>query len=141
MGETIQAAVAQAGGQGSMLQMIPWIIGMVFVFYFFMIRPERKRATDHQTLVSSLKKGDEIVLTSGIIGKIHALDERTVTLDLDGGKTKVRVLKQAVTGLAARMLAGPEDKKALEEKKPDDKKSSSEDKKALDADDASKKSA
>ena len=138
MGETIQAAVAQAGGQGSMLQMIPWIIGMVFVFYFFMIRPERKRATDHQALVSGLKKGDEIVLTSGIIGKIHALDERTVTIDLDGGKTKVRVLKQAVTGLAARMLAGPEEKKALDEKKADEKKA---DEKKADADDASKKSA
>ncbi len=84
------------------------LVVMVVVMYFLMIRPERKKAGDHTTFLSSLKRGDEVVLTSGIIGKVHSVDERTLTLEI-ADKVKIKVLKVAVTGTAQRFLANPSD--------------------------------
>ncbi len=105
MGEHVSALVGQSDG-GFLIQFgLPALV-MVGVMYFLMIRPERKKQSDHQTFLSSLKKGDEVVLTSGIIGKIEKIDERTLTLDL-GDKVRIRVLKMSVSGPAARFLAAP----------------------------------
>ncbi|OGQ13280.1 MAG: preprotein translocase subunit YajC [Deltaproteobacteria bacterium RBG_16_71_12] len=121
MGETVQSLVAQAGGGGAgLLGMLPFLVGMFAIMYFLMIRPERKRQAEQQNLLTSLKKGDEVVLTSGFVGKIQQVDERTVVLEI-ADKTRVKVLKQAVMGPAARFVNPPADAKKLEEKK-DDKK-------------------
>lgn len=103
MGEIIHGAVSQAGGGGSLLPMLGMLGAMFAIMWFIMIRPERKRQQEHQNMLASLKKGDEVVLTSGIFGKIHAIDDKTLVLEI-GEKTRVKVLKAAVTGPAARLL-------------------------------------
>lgn len=121
MGETVQSLVAQSGGGAGLLGMLPFLVGMFVIMYFLMIRPERKRQSEQQNLLSALKRGDEVVLTSGIVGKIQQVDERTLILEI-ADKTRVKVLKQAVMGQAARYVNPPADNKKLEDKKLEDKK-------------------
>jgi preprotein translocase subunit YajC len=108
MGEHVSALVAQSDGGGGLLTMALPLVVMVVVMYFLMIRPERKKAGDHQGFLASLKRGDEVVLTSGIIGKVMSVEERTLTLEI-ADKVKIKVLKVAVTGPSARFLQGPAD--------------------------------
>ena len=56
------------------------------IFYFFMIRPENKRRKAIATMQSSLEKGDRVVTIGGIHGRIHALEQETVTLINDEGQ-------------------------------------------------------
>tara|TARA_B110000444_G_C18649617_1_gene505417 strand:- start:3 stop:338 length:336 start_codon:yes stop_codon:yes gene_type:complete len=57
------------------------MFGGLFVFmYFLIIRPQRKRAKEHKELTESLSKGDEIVMNSGLLGKITSLDDLYVTI-------------------------------------------------------------
>ncbi len=55
--------------------------GLFVIMYFLLIRPQRKRQKEHAELVQSLSKGDEVVLTSGMIGRITALSDDYLTLD------------------------------------------------------------
>jgi len=58
------------------------LLGGLFLFmYFVIIRPQRKRQKEHTSLVESLGKGDEVVLTSGMLGKIVEVDENYVTIN------------------------------------------------------------
>lgn len=71
------AEAPQPGADWSMFIMM----GGLFVFmYFMIIRPQRKRQKDHQSLVDSLSKGDEVVLNSGMLCKIIEVDEAYVTV-------------------------------------------------------------
>ena len=53
-------------------QFIPLILIFV-IFYFFLIRPQQKRAKDHKALVAALKRGDEVVTSGGIVGKVERI--------------------------------------------------------------------
>lgn len=65
---------AAAGGSNMLTTIVPMVLIMV-VFYFFMIRPQVKKAKDHKKLVEELKKGDKIVTTAGIHGRIADMNE------------------------------------------------------------------
>lgn len=104
MGESIQGASQQAGGEG-LGSFLIMMVAMFAIFYFLLIRPQRKQQQQHQALLQSLKKGDEVVLSSGFVGKIFAVEEKTVTVELAPG-TRVKVLKQAVSSLASAQLEG-----------------------------------
>ena len=67
-----QTAVAQPAGEP--LVSLIFMIGLFVFFYFIAIRPQRKRQKEHESLVSALQKGDEVVMTSGLMGKIARLD-------------------------------------------------------------------
>jgi preprotein translocase subunit YajC len=83
------------GAGGSLTSLI--MMGVMFViFYFFFIRPQMKKQKDQNTFQSELKKGDEVVTMSGIIGKISKIDEAEITLEIDG-KTYIRFLKSAIS--------------------------------------------
>lgn len=129
MGETVHSLVGQSGGgAASLLGMLPMLIGMFGVMYFLMIRPERKRQEKTQAMLGALKRGDEVVLTSGVFGKIQAVEERAIVLEV-ADKTRIKVLKQAVMGPASGYLGQPADQKKLDDKgtasdkKSDNKKS------------------
>ena len=69
----ISQAYAQTAGappQGSVAFQMVMLLGLFIFFYFIAIRPQRKRQKEHEALVSSLEKGDEVVMTSGLLGKI-----------------------------------------------------------------------
>lgn len=67
------------------------------IMYFVLIRPQQRQAKEQQVLLSALKKGDDVITTGGILGKIYAVDEKVITLEIASG-VKVRMLKGSVQG-------------------------------------------
>lgn len=99
----ISTVILQAGG--STLSTTIMMVLIMVVFYFFMIRPQVKKAKDHKKLVEDLKKGDKIVTTAGIHGKIVDMNETTFLIEVEGG-TKIRFDKSAIS-LDATKAAAP----------------------------------
>lgn len=87
---------AAAGGSEAMIYQIIMWVGIIGVFYFFMIRPQQKKQKEQKELLNNLKKGDEVVTIGGLHGKVFVVDETTVTLDLDKG-VKLTFDKSAVS--------------------------------------------
>lgn len=85
-----------------LMNFLPMIL-IVVVFYFFMIRPQMKKAKDHKKFVSEMKKGDKVVTTAGIHGKIVDMNETTIVLETEGGG-KIRFDKSAVSLDASKTL-------------------------------------
>ncbi len=96
--------ILQAGGNQLYSTIIPMVLIMI-VFYFFMIRPQVKKAKDHKKLVEDLKIGDKIVTTAGIHGKIVSSNDTTFLIEVEGG-TKIRFDKSAIS-LDATKAAAP----------------------------------
>ena len=80
----IPAAHAQAQGQpaGADTFSLVFIIGMFVLFYFIAIRPQRKRQKEHADMVAALEKGNEVITTSDILGKITRLEDNFVVLQV-----------------------------------------------------------
>jgi preprotein translocase subunit YajC len=76
---------------------------IIVVFYFFMIRPQMKKAKDHKKYVEELKKGDRVITTSGIHGKIVDLNDTTFLIEVEGG-TKIRFEKSAISLESSKAL-------------------------------------
>lgn len=98
----IPAAHAQAAA-GVPAQPSPWsgviMLGAVFVLmYFMMIRPQMKRQKEHRQMVEKLAKGDEIVTSGGIAGRIDDVGESFITVEIAEG-TKVRLQKGAINAV------------------------------------------
>ncbi len=110
----MEQLMAQTTGQGGgMFSMVLMFGAMFAIMYFLLIRPQQKQQKRHLALISSLKKGDEVVLSSGIVGRIFAVEDRFVTLEI-GDKTKMKVLKQAVQSVmtgASQPIANAEETK------------------------------
>jgi preprotein translocase subunit YajC len=90
-----QAAAGPQGGD-TLMGMLP-IVLMFVILYFLMIRPQMKKAKEHRQMVDSLKTGDEVVAV-GILGKITAVGDNYVTVEV-APNTNIQVQKQAVTTL------------------------------------------
>ena len=96
----IPPAMAQAAGAA---QPSPWqpiiMLGVFFlIFWFFLIRPQMKRAKEHRELLSQLAKGDEVMTSGGILGRIEALSDLYVTIEIADG-VRIRVQKQSVSAV------------------------------------------
>lgn len=76
------AQEAGASPPGGDLFQIAFLIGLFVLFYFIAIRPQRKRQKEHTEMVSALAKGDEVVTSSGILGKITTLDDNYIVLSV-----------------------------------------------------------
>ena len=79
-------------------QFIPLILIFV-IFYFFLIRPQQKRVKDHKAMVASLKRGDEIITSGGIIGTIERVMEDDRGEVVIGEIVKVQIIKSTITSL------------------------------------------
>jgi len=98
MGFFIPAAMAQTGAaapQGNPMVTLVMFGGLFLFMYLFMIRPQRKRQKEHQDLVSAISKGDEVVLNSGLLGKIVKVDDSYVVLET-GNNVELKFQKVAV---------------------------------------------
>ncbi|MDP2169411.1 MAG: preprotein translocase subunit YajC [Rhodocyclaceae bacterium] len=100
----ISNAYAQAAGSdptGGLMGLLP-IILMFVVLWFLMIRPQMKKAKEHQKLVSELAKGDEVITQGGIAGKIVKVGDNYITLEVAEGKNgpvEVLIQRQAIGSL------------------------------------------
>jgi preprotein translocase subunit YajC len=89
------APPAQGGStQGSISSLI-FLLLIVVVFYFFMIRPQMKRQKELQKFRSSLQKGDKVVTTGGIYGKVVEIKDNVIIMEVDND-VKLRIDKAAV---------------------------------------------
>jgi preprotein translocase subunit YajC len=95
----------QAGGNFGLPQLI--MFGLIaVVFYFFMIRPQMKKQKDQKKYVEELKKGDKIITTAGIHGRIFEVADTTFLIEVEGG-TKIRFDKSAVSLESSKALNTP----------------------------------
>lgn len=92
-------ANGQQGGGSALWNMIPLMLVMVFL-YFAMIAPQRKRAKQHEEMLKTLKSGDRVSTTSGIVGVIVSVKDRSVSLRSDD--SKLEVLKSAIAEVLER---------------------------------------
>lgn len=91
-----------SGGEGSAQGSTQNLTGMMFplvvfvlIFYFFIIRPQRKRQKQHDTLIGGITRGDQIVTVGGFFGTVREVRDDTFMVEIADG-VKVRVLKSAV---------------------------------------------
>lgn len=88
-----KAAAAQGPGMHTTILMS---VGFLFIFYFMLIRPQTKRAKEHQALISSIAKDDEVILSGGLLGKVTKITEQFLVVSLADGMD-VKVQRHAVT--------------------------------------------
>ncbi|MFC4210125.1 preprotein translocase subunit YajC [Pedobacter lithocola] len=101
----ISTVILQAAGGGMLGTIVPMVLIMV-VFYFFMIRPQIKKAKDHKKLVAELGIGDKIITTAGIHGKIVGANDTTFLIETEGGG-KIRFDKSAISLDATKASTTP----------------------------------
>ncbi len=83
-------------GQNPIMQILPLVL-IIVVFYFFMIRPQMKKAKDQKKYIEALKKGDKILTIGGIYGKIVEMrEDSTIIMEVEDG-TKMKISKNAVS--------------------------------------------
>lgn len=87
------------------------LVLMFGAIYFLLIRPMGKRRKEQETLVAGLKKGDEVITNGGILGRVHAVEERLVTMEI-ADKVRIRILKTQVAGKYNAAATGESDKPA-----------------------------
>lgn len=85
---------ASADAPPAWLQFLPFV-GMILIFWFLIIRPQMKRQKEHQQKISALKKGDRVVTAGGLIGKIVAVRDDEVDIELAQG-VKVKAVKNTI---------------------------------------------
>ncbi len=89
---------AGSGQGGSIMTFLPLIL-LFAVFYFLLIRPQQRRAKQQKSFMESLKKGDTVVTSGGLYGKITGITDQTVTLEI-AEKVRVRVTRSSVVDYA-----------------------------------------
>jgi preprotein translocase subunit YajC len=83
------------GGPGQILSFLPLVL-IFIVFYFLLIRPQQKKAKQHQELLGKLKKNDEVMTSGGIYGKVIALTDNVVTLEV-APNVRIRVHRPQIS--------------------------------------------
>ncbi len=89
------AAPTAGGAESSLMSFLPLIL-MFAVLYFIMIRPQMKRQKEHRNMLAAMAKGDEVIISGGIVGKVTKVNEAYVGVEIADG-TEVTVQKSSVT--------------------------------------------
>ena len=99
--QTAVPAAAGGGVQDLLAGPLPMILMMVVLGYFLLWRPQQKRIKDHQDMIKALKRGDTVVLASGVIGKVTKVEDAELGLEIATGVT-VKVVRSMVSEVRAR---------------------------------------
>jgi len=92
------AQAAPGAAPPALMQFMPLVLIFV-VFYFLLIRPQQQKAKEHKTMLANLKRNDDVITAGGLYGKIMALTDRIVTLEI-APNVRVRVDRQQIASLA-----------------------------------------
>ncbi len=100
MNGLLLALMAQQGGDagGGMVSTVVMFALIIFIFYFMIIRPQSKRQKERQKMLEAMKKGDKIVTSGGLHGKIIGMEDKTVLVEI-ADNVKVKVEKSAVSAV------------------------------------------
>jgi preprotein translocase subunit YajC len=92
-----QGGAEGAQGAGGFTGFIPLIL-MFVIFYFLLIRPQQKKSKEHREMVANLRKGDRVVTSGGIYGRITGIEESKVTLEISE-KVRIKVVRGNIAAL------------------------------------------
>ncbi len=95
-----QASGTQPDPKGEMVKLVGMLGLMAVMFYFVAMRPQQKRAKEHAALLKAVKAGDKITSTSGILGVVLSVKEKTVTIR--SADTKLEITKAAIAEITER---------------------------------------
>ncbi len=104
-----QGGGATGQGAGGFSSLIP-IILMFVIFYFLLIRPQQKKTKEHREMITKLKKGDRIITSGGLHGRITAVGETTMTVEI-ADKVRVKVARSNVAQVVQSSSQSQEPKK------------------------------
>jgi preprotein translocase subunit YajC len=113
-----QAAQDTFGMLNSLLIPTMLIIG---IMYFLMIRPQQKRLKEHQSMVAGVRRGDTVVTSGGIIGKVAKVDEQELQVEIAEG-VKIKVLRSTISEVRGKGEAAPAAKSKARDKDKDREK-------------------
>lgn len=85
------------GGQGGMgVGNLILIVGIIIIFYFFMVRPQQKKQKEQKNFIENIKKGDNVVTIGGLHGKVYAIEDDAIILEVEKG-LKLKFEKNAIS--------------------------------------------
>jgi preprotein translocase subunit YajC len=93
--ETTGGTAPTSSALSEYLPLIILLVAFGLIFYFMLIRPQRKRQQDMNTLLSNLKRGDKVMTAGGIIGEIDSIGDTSLVITLEEG-AKMRVAKMSI---------------------------------------------
>lgn len=101
------AQTGPGGGSGILVQIFPFILIFV-IFYFLIIRPQRKRVEDHRRLVDGVRRGDMVVTSGGIVGKVTRVfdDSDEIQVEIAEG-VRVKVMKSTLSDVRSKSEPAP----------------------------------
>ncbi len=101
----VTPAYAQAAGapaMGDLMGMILPLVMIMGVFYFLLIRPQQRKMKEHQDLISKVARGDTVITSGGLIGKVtKVVDDKELQVEVGEG-VKIRVLRQGISDVRAK---------------------------------------
>lgn len=96
---------AQAAGAGSFTPLL-FIVLLFGVMYFLMIRPQQKRLKEHQAMVANIRRGDTVVTSGGIIGKVTKVDDQELQVEIAEG-VKIKIVRSTVSEVRGKGEGAP----------------------------------
>ena len=97
MGSAPGGAGGAGGGMAAFQQIIP-LVFMFAIFYFLLIRPQQKKAKEHKALLEAMKKGDNVITAGGVHGKVTAVDNELVTLEI-ANNVNIKITKSYIAAI------------------------------------------
>src|SRR5437588_12055636 len=95
------AQVGPFGGDNMLVQLLPFVLIFV-IMYFLILRPQQKRAKEHGELVKNLRRGDTVITTGGLVGKVtKVVDDDQIEVEIADG-VRVRQVRSMVSGVRAK---------------------------------------
>jgi preprotein translocase subunit YajC len=100
----VTPAYAQAsplGGDSILMQLLPFVLIFV-IMYFLILRPQQKRAKEHQELIKNLRRGDTVITSGGLMGKVtKVVDDEQIEVEIADG-IRVRQVRSMISGVRAK---------------------------------------
>lgn len=115
MNALIALMAADASAQGSMVTILVTFVLIILIFYFLIIRPQKKRDKEAKAMIDSLKKGDKVVTIGGIHGTVVAVKDNTVVVKVDDS-ARIEFSKSAISTVTNKESVKNSSKKAEEAK-------------------------
>ena len=89
------------GGDNMLIQLLPFVLIFV-IMYFLILRPQQKKTKDHQELVKNLRRGDTVITSGGLVGKVtKVVDDEQIEVEIADG-VRVRQVRSMVSGVRAK---------------------------------------
>lgn len=99
------AGGAGGGAGGGLMGFLP-LIAIIFVFYFIIIRPQQKKAKEHQQMLNTLREGDKIITNSGIYGTVVKVDENSIIVEI-ADRVRIKMAKGYIATITSQTNSAP----------------------------------